>query len=260
MKHSTDKVGGFGTQGSVRRLDSVFLGRDCQLLPEMLRFYAPAGACVLDCTANKRRMWKGVQIDPSPVFMDIDPSVSPDVVGDFREMPFSNGSFDVIVFDPPHITHGGSTRSAERHNASIVRAFGLTNAGSAYNISGFFEPFLREARRVLRPDGLVFAKLKDNVHNHASQWILAHWINAVWACEGLTPCDLIVKRDPSAGMVDPKWQTAHHARNVHCWWAVVRKGRCERSRSSSARAAPPRTPLPLASGVSAASETEGENR
>lgn len=131
---------------------------------------------------------------------------------------------------------------------------------STYNISGLFDPFLREARRVLAPDGLVFAKLKDNVHNHAQQWVLARWINAVWATEGLTPCDLIVKRDPSAGMIDPKWRTAHHARNVHCWWAVVRKGRCERSRSSSVGAAPPQASLPLMPGVSAASPTESKNR
>jgi SAM-dependent methyltransferase len=28
---------------------------------------------------------------------------SPDVVGDFRAMPFEDGSFQLVVFDPPHL-------------------------------------------------------------------------------------------------------------------------------------------------------------
>lgn len=216
------------------RLESVFFGRDRELLPKLLQFYAKRGARVLDATANKRRMWRGVVWEPRPVFLDIDPRVDPDVVGDFRAMPFDDASFDVVVFDPPHVTHGGARRTAARHNTSLVEAFGLDRIPGppASNISGLFTPFLREAHRVLRPDGVVLAKLKDNIHNHRNQWVLPRWVNAVWEVAGMTPCDLIVKRDPSAGMIDPKWKTAHHARNVHCWWVVVRKGRCEARRGT----------------------------
>ena len=36
----------------------------------------------------------------------------------------------------------------------------------ADNVGDLHAPFLAEARRVLKPDGLVFAKIKDYVHNH----------------------------------------------------------------------------------------------
>lgn len=205
---------------------SVIEGRDPAVISTMLAFYAPAGARILDATANRRKMWRGVEWGGERVFMDIDPTVAPDVVGDFRAMPFEPSSFDVIVFDPPHLpTAAASPASSEQYK----RDYGLTLSEHGDNISACFAPFLREAVRVLRSDGLVFAKLKDFVHNHRYQWTLTDFIGAVRAVKGLTPCDLIVKRDPSGGALKSSlWETNHHVRNAHCWWTVVRKGRCER--------------------------------
>lgn len=33
--------------------------------------------------------------------------VNPDVIGDFRNMQFSNDEFDLVVFDPPHLIKAG---------------------------------------------------------------------------------------------------------------------------------------------------------
>ena len=35
--------------------------------------------------------------------------IKPDVVGDFRKMPFSDGAFRLVVFDPPHLIHAGES-------------------------------------------------------------------------------------------------------------------------------------------------------
>lgn len=32
--------------------------------------------------------------------------IEPDVVGDFRQMPFPDGTFSLVVFDPPHLAQG----------------------------------------------------------------------------------------------------------------------------------------------------------
>lgn len=34
--------------------------------------------------------------------------IDPDVIGDFRNMPFSDGTFKLVVFDPPHLIHAGA--------------------------------------------------------------------------------------------------------------------------------------------------------
>lgn len=42
-------------------------------------------------------------------------NVTPDVVADFRDMPFEDNTYDLIVFDPPHLKLAGP-------NSSIMKA------------------------------------------------------------------------------------------------------------------------------------------
>jgi hypothetical protein len=212
------------------RPSSVMMARDPEVLQTMLDFYAWPTARVLDVTANRRRMWKGVVHSGEILFGDIDPEMEPDIICDFRDVPMQSASVDVIVFDPPHLPVAAASAASDQ---DFVGRYGLAQSFKADNIAEYFPPFLTEAARLLRPEGLVFVKLKDFVHNHKYQWMLAAFINAVEAQDGLTACDLIVKRDPSAGnMMSGRWQKAHHARNAHCWWIVVRKGRCESRRAA----------------------------
>ena len=85
------------------RHKSVLLGKDCEAILVLLELHAPAvNPRILDCTYNEGKMWKGI-IEHQPHRMDINPEFPIDTVGDFTAMPFPNGSFDVIVFDPPHL-------------------------------------------------------------------------------------------------------------------------------------------------------------
>jgi SAM-dependent methyltransferase len=156
--------------------------------------------------------------------MDISQEFDLDVVGDFRKMPFADRSFDVIVFDPPHLPDdAGTTGTHQKYN---VGNKGLGLDGD--NISAVFPIFLAEAKRVLKPNGLVLAKLADLVHNHRQQWQQVDFINAVRA-SGMTPCDMLIKIDPSAGnLADARWKNVRHLRKQHCYWIVVRNSdRCE---------------------------------
>lgn len=143
-------------------------------------------------------------------------------------MPFDDGTAEVIVFDPPHLpAAAGSSESDEQ----MKRDYGLASAPRGNDITSVFQPFLREASRVLAPDGVIFAKVKDYVHNHAYRWCMVAFIEAAKSVDGLTPCDLVVKVDPCGGnLKSSKWESAHHLRNQHCYWIVVRKGRCERKK------------------------------
>lgn len=35
--------------------------------------------------------------------------INPDVIGDFRKMPFESETFDLVIFDPPHLIKAGKT-------------------------------------------------------------------------------------------------------------------------------------------------------
>ena len=188
----------------------------------MLEFYAPAAKRVVDVCCNARRMWKGSTA--AVVGYDIDPEVKPDVVCGWDALPDPNESIDVLVYDPPHLPVAAASAKSDQR---FAKSFGLHRSSKEDNIGLLHEPFLKEAARVLKPDGLVFAKIKDYVHNHAYQWNLEIF-NRIVRKTGLTPCDLIIKRDPAGGnLKSGRWKRVHHARNSHCYWVVVRKGKCE---------------------------------
>jgi hypothetical protein len=200
------------------------MGTDRQLLPILFNFYAPEAKEVRDVTANKRKMWEGVNINANVKWYDIDPEVNPDVVCDWASLPDENNSLDVLIYDPPHLPKAAASPLSDE---GMIENYGLAKSCHGDGISSLHASFLKEAKRTLKKNGLAFCKLKDFVHNHKYQWTLTDFISQVREAE-LTPCDLIVKRDPAGGnLKSSKWKNAYHARNCHCWWVIIRNGRCE---------------------------------
>src|SRR5258708_34345285 len=81
---------------------------------------------------------------------------------------------------------------------------------------------LKQAKRVLKPDGLLLAKITDMVNNHRSKWAHCDFMRMAEDA-GFTVCDVIIKIR-SGPMVSNKRQNAHHARKRHCFWIVCRNG------------------------------------
>jgi SAM-dependent methyltransferase len=208
---------------SYQPLPSVWEGGDAELLERMLCFYPKKPPRkILDATVNRGRFWRGSQ--RKVVGMDIDPGHRPDIVADNTNMPLKDESFDVIVYDPPHIPNQGRDRQKDFNSrfGLVVKA----PAAKGYNLTHTFPPFLREAYRVLRREGVLFCKIADYVHGHRFQWAHVEIINAAVAI-GFTACDCIVKVRKGP-ITDPRWKKAHHARRNHCYWLVFRKSRkCE---------------------------------
>ena len=87
-------------------------------------------------------------------------SVDPDDVQDFRNLPYKDGSFDLVVFDPPHVVKSGGM---EALNGAVQRKYGALEAETwqADLRAGFEELF-----RVLRAGGTLCFKFADN----AADW------------------------------------------------------------------------------------------
>jgi hypothetical protein len=77
--------------------------------------------------------------------------VKPDVVGDFRNIPFSDESFNLVVFDPPHLLKVGE-------NSWLAKKYGKLDADSWKEdiTKGFSECF-----RVLKKDGVLVFKWSE---------------------------------------------------------------------------------------------------
>jgi hypothetical protein len=205
-------------------LGSVWYGEeDGELIERLLSFY-PRGApqWILDATVNGGRFWRNST--RNVIGLDIDPQHGPAICGDNTAMPFKAKSFDVVIYDPPHIPNQGRDKSKD-----FTSRFGLgarSPKEHGYTFAHTYPPFMAEAYRVLRDEGLLFCKITDYVHNHRYQW--AH-VDLIIAGRdvGFTPCDCVIKVRKGP-IIDPKWKTAHHTRRQHCYWIVFRRSRsCE---------------------------------
>jgi DNA modification methylase len=136
--------------------------------------------------------------------------------------------FGVVVYDPPHVGPQGRAKSVKRFDVD----FGATvECGKQHNwtLSYLYPPFLGQAKRILKPDGLLLAKITDMVNSHRSKWAHTDFMRMAEQA-GFTVCDLIVKIR-NGPMISSKWQNAHHARKRHCFWIICRNGQsCERER------------------------------
>ncbi|MYH21850.1 MAG: hypothetical protein F4023_08460 [Acidobacteria bacterium] len=207
-------------------LSSVWEASDGDLLEQMLRFYpAIPPEPILDSTYNRGRMWKGST--RHVVSMDINPKFEPMIVGDNRVMDgVESSTFGCVVYDPPHVGPQGRDKSRKRFDED----FGATvecGKEQGWSLSYLYPPFLEQAKRVLKPEGLLLAKITDMVNCHRSQWAHCDFMRMAEKA-GFTVCDLIVKVR-TGPMVSTKWKRAHHARKRHCFWIVCRNSaRCER--------------------------------
>lgn len=116
---------------------------------------------ILDACCGSRMFWFDRQ-HPKTVYMDCRSVetelcdgrklvVSPDVVGDFRNMPFDDCSFKLVVFDPPHLVNLGES-------SWMAKKYGKLSKGTWQNDlrKGFEECF-----RVLKEDGVLVFKWNE---------------------------------------------------------------------------------------------------
>lgn len=118
---------------------------------------------ILDACCGSRMFWFDKQ-NPNVTFMDIRHhyeeletghvvDVNPDIVGDFRDMPFESDTFDMVVFDPPHLIHAGE-------NSWLAKKYGKLDELWPEDIRQGFA----ECMRVLKPNGsLIFKWNEDQI-------------------------------------------------------------------------------------------------
>lgn len=77
--------------------------------------------------------------------------IRPDVIADFRNMPHADGSFKLVVFDPPHLAKAGD-------NSWLSKKYGKLSENWREDLrKGFSECF-----RVLEPNGILIFKWNED--------------------------------------------------------------------------------------------------
>ncbi|WP_318356704.1 class I SAM-dependent methyltransferase [Enterobacter sp.] len=116
---------------------------------------------ILDMCCGSRMFWYD-KMDPRAMYIDIREEkhtlcdgrnlvISPDVIADFRKLPFADNTFPVVVFDPPHLDRVGN-------NSWMGKKYGRLNRNTWRDDlrAGFAEAF-----RVLRSHGVLIFKWNE---------------------------------------------------------------------------------------------------
>ena len=116
---------------------------------------------ILDACCGSRMFWFDKD-NPNVLYMDnrqCETSlcdermlvINPDVIGDFRKMPFGDDTFQMVVFDPPHLIHAGEKSWLAQKYGKLERATWRKDLRA-----GFAECF-----RVLKPNGILIFKWNE---------------------------------------------------------------------------------------------------
>lgn len=120
---------------------------------------------ILDACCGSRMFWYNKQ-EPHTTYMDIrrevlhykdrylerTAEINPDIIGDFRNMDFANETFDLVIFDPPHLIKAGKT-------SWLAQKYGTLDLMSWKNdIKKGFD----ECLRVLKPSGVLILKWNED--------------------------------------------------------------------------------------------------
>jgi tRNA G10 N-methylase Trm11 len=107
---------------------------------------------ILDATCGQRNFWFDKH-QKDTIFIDIRPEVNPDKIMDCTHTNFLDKTFDLIVFDPPHV-------SLTSENKGIFgKRYGTFTANQ---IRSLIKNAFIEFHRILRDGGFVVFKWNDH--------------------------------------------------------------------------------------------------
>jgi hypothetical protein len=115
---------------------------------------------IIDVCCGSKMFWFN-RNHPNAVFMDIRQFedtlcdgrklvIKPDIIGDFRNIPYPDNSFKLAVFDPPHLVKLGE-------NSWMAKKYGKLGTQWKEDIKEGFN----ECMRVLEPYGILVFKWNE---------------------------------------------------------------------------------------------------
>ncbi len=118
------------------------------------------GKYILDVCCGSRMFWFD-KSNPAVLFCDIRRedhilcdgrklNIDPDVIADFRDLPFDDESFKMVVFDPPHLNQLGES-------SWMAKKYGKLSSSWRDDIRAGFS----ECMRVLEPFGTLIFKWNE---------------------------------------------------------------------------------------------------
>ncbi len=129
------------------------IGTNADLVPSIVEMYIHEDDVIADVTYGRGVFWKNVELSK----YDFRPTDLQTGV-DFKDLPYSDSSIDVIVLDPPYM-HGGATVKK-----SINDCYKNQNT-SHESVIRLYAQGILEASRVLKKKGRILVKCQDEIES-----------------------------------------------------------------------------------------------
>lgn len=199
---------------------AAHVGINSELFPQILALYVPEKSRIADVTYGKGVFWKNVDIHKYRLHAtDLNTGV------DCRSLPYSDGTMDCIVLDPPYMhTPGGTAHVNHQNYEGYYRNNGSDNGtGEKYHeaVLALYFSAGREAQRVLKDGGILIVKCADEVCANKQRLTHVELINEFNSMKFTVEDLFVLVRNNKPGVSRVIRQV--HARKNHSYFLVFRK-------------------------------------
>ena len=191
-----------------------------EIIRNILKIHVPSRKVDCDPTYRKGGFYNGTGIEPPLYRYDILPQADGVVQGDARCLPLANESISCLMFDPPFLATTGPSLKEKSEGNIINKRFGVYP--DEKSLHQFYIDAMKEAYRVLKPDGILIFKCQDKVSS-GKQYFSHCFVYQEAVRLGYYAKDLFVLLSRNRIIAD--WQALNqlHARKYHCWFWVFQK-------------------------------------
>ena len=211
-------------------LETIRKGNTSACIQDIFSLHFPTARSALDCTFGKGRFWNwdhninvtGLDIDP--------PTDDPRVIrANYLDIPFQNGSFDVLCFDPPFIFTRG-LRAVIGTKRFFMGAEAESYEGRRWSKEQLTMPrnptdLLAHYRRIFEQRGVatqgLILKGQDLIVSKPDWWSFNVFNLAKEMGLG-EPTDILLQHSPASRMRDPRWKNQYHFRRAHCTYLIYK--------------------------------------
>ena len=192
-----------------------------EIIRNILKLHVPAGKIDCDPTFSTGAFYNGTGVDPPALRFDIKPQAEGVVEADARHLPLEDSSISCMMLDPPFLATKGRSLTEGKGNR-INRRFGVYP--DEKSLHQMYADVIREAYRVLKPDGILIFKCQDKVSS-GKQYISHVFVVNTAVAAGFYPKDLFVLLAKNRLVADWQKKNQLHSRKFHAYFIVFQKSK-----------------------------------
>lgn len=191
-----------------------------EIINNILKLHVKNHIIDCDCTYSLGKFYDSTGIHKPKYKFDINPQLPEVIQADSRNLPLEDNSIECMMFDPPFLATTGKSLKSNSNNNAINRRFGVYD--SEQELHKFYKDSLKEAYRVLNPDGILIFKCQDKISGGKQYmshcFIYNEAINIGFYCK-----DLFILLAKSRLVANWQLQNQQNARKFHSYFYVFEK-------------------------------------